>query len=448
MVNEKSDVGKRKVRFGMSEDNINKGLAWINTPFSLTKLDKQYTLFQQNVLITTSRHLQKFVDDYFLEKRQLGDARSDFLFEQGVDHAVMNVPPIKVDIRDFATSEQMSYQKLRKELKTAILDMSVRTTLQDGSEDIAHIFSKMHIPVSKNGYTTKDGKKVPRMLGYIVLDIDPKLSKKVFDMGQGYIHHLSMIAKFAKNVNTPRVYIYLLRQIGLNRSLDISVPFLELKSYLGLVELEGDSLEILKDEFGEPVMNKYPKFSQFRKQVLDVVQKDLLRMEKLSQTDIVFEKLADEDFIYNSGKRKGNPDFIRFHVRRTIVGENHLSKDKNSDVACTLNERYKQKAASSSKGGNLVEGDIFAHVCQTPEQKIVTEKGEGIQQWKSFLSLVVDKNQKSLVSRLSFVGMKNNRFCVKGSDNDFEALKSSGLERLAQEYFGCVGSFAPVFYRG
>ena len=115
----------------MNEDNENKGLAWINTPFSLTKLDKQYTLFQQNVLMLTSTHLQKFVDEYFLEKRQLGDARSDFLFEQGVDHAVMNIPPIKIDIHDFITYENMSYQKLRSELKTSILDMAVKSILPD-----------------------------------------------------------------------------------------------------------------------------------------------------------------------------------------------------------------------------------------------------------------------------------------------------------------------------
>ena len=430
----------------MSDENKNNGLAWINTPFSLTKLDRQYSLFQQNVLMITSTHLQKFVVEYFLEKRQLGDARSDFLFEQGVDHIVMNIPPIKIDIHDFITCENMSYQKLRAELKTSILDMTVRSTLPDGSDEFAHIFSRMSIPSSKNGYTTKDGKKVSRILGYIMLEIDPKLSKRVFDMGQGYIHHISMIAKFAKNVNTPRVYIYLLRQIGLNRSMDISVPFLELKSYLGLVEIDADKKEILKNEFGEPVMNKYPKFSQFRKQVLDVVCRDLQRMEKLSQTDIVFDELKDDDIIYKSGKRKGDPDFIRFHVRRTVVGENHLSKDKNMDVAATLNERYKQNR--TPKKGTPVEGDIFAHVHQPTEGKLVTEVGEGSDKWKAFCKLVIGDAEKSLISRISFVGMKNDRFCVECSDDDFEMIRNLGIEDKAKEFFDCKGSFAPVFYRG
>lgn len=44
-------------------------------------------------------------------------------------------------------------------------------------------------------------------------------------MRQGYIHHISMIAKYSKKVNTPRLYIYLLRQMGLDKSLDVKVEF-------------------------------------------------------------------------------------------------------------------------------------------------------------------------------------------------------------------------------
>ena len=47
-----------------------------------------------------------------------------------------------------------------------------------------------------------------------------------------------MIAKYSKKVNTPRLYIYLLRQMGLDKSLDVKVEFLPMKQYLGLVELD------------------------------------------------------------------------------------------------------------------------------------------------------------------------------------------------------------------
>jgi hypothetical protein len=57
---------KQKSGFNMAKSKENKNLVWINTPFALTKLDKQYTLLQQNILMVASAHLQKYVDEYFI----------------------------------------------------------------------------------------------------------------------------------------------------------------------------------------------------------------------------------------------------------------------------------------------------------------------------------------------------------------------------------------------
>ena len=62
--------------------------------------------------------------------------------------------------------------------------------------------------------------------------------------------------------------------------------------------------------------------------------------------------------------------------------------------------------------------------------------------------MVQDTSQQALLGRCKFIGIKNDRLCIAASDDDFAALKTSGLERLAQEFFDCVGSFMPVFYRG
>ena len=68
--------------------------------------------------------------------------------------------------------------------------------------------------------------------------------------------------------------------MGLDKCLDVKVEFLPMKQYLGLVETM--NMAIFCDDKGGPVMNKYPKFSQFRKQVLDVVREDLNRMASRS----------------------------------------------------------------------------------------------------------------------------------------------------------------------
>lgn len=243
--------GKQKCGFYMSEPKGNKNLVWINTPFSLTKLDKQYTLLQQNILMVASTHLQKYVEEYFTEKRVLGDARSDYLFEKGIEHAVMEIPPIKIDIKDFQVSTEFhNYKNLRDTLKNDILNLSVRVKTDSKTEKIQHVFSNIEIPTTQKGYTKSDGEKVERIKGEVILEIDPKLTMSLFDMRQGYIHHISMIAKYSKKVNTPRLYIYLLRQMGLDKSLDVKVEFLPMKQYLGLVELDEHGNILLDDKGG------------------------------------------------------------------------------------------------------------------------------------------------------------------------------------------------------
>lgn len=439
--------GKQKCGFYMSEPKGNKNLVWINTPFSLTKLDKQYTLLQQNILMVASTHLQKYVEEYFTEKRVLGDARSDYLFEKGIEHAVMEIPPIKIDIKDFQVSTEFhNYKNLRDTLKNDILNLSVRVKTDSKTEKIQHVFSNIEIPTTQKGYTKSDGEKVERIKGEVILEIDPKLTMSLFDMRQGYIHHISMIAKYSKKVNTPRLYIYLLRQMGLDKSLDVKVEFLPMKQYLGLVELDEHG-NILLDDKGEPVMNKYPKFSQFRKQVLDVVREDLNRMASRSETDIVFDEFSEEDFIYRNGKHKGDPEYVIFHIKRTDVGINHIG-DKDADIARRLNEKINRNRGKKTSDDATQQGDLFAHVYQNPDKKIEVDTTQGFEQWNQFISMVQDTCQQALLGRCKFIGIKNDRFCIAASEDDFAALKTSGLERLAQEFFDCVGSFMPVFYRG
>ena len=296
-------------------------------------------------------------------------------------------------------------------------------------------------------YISKAGKKTPhigRFWSGCAQSV--KHGLEITGIGLIDIHHISMIAKYSKKVNTPRLYIYLLRQMGLDKSLDVKVEFLPMKQYLGLVELDEHG-NILLDDKGEPVMNKYPKFSQFRKQVLDVVREDLNRMASRSETDIVFDEFSEEDFIYRNGKHKGDPEYVIFHIKRTDVGINHIG-DKDADIARRLNEKINRNRGKKTSDDATQQGDLFAHVYQNPDKKIEVDTTQGFEQWNQFISMVQDTSQQALLGRCKFIGIKNDRFCIAASDDDFAALKTSGLERLAQEFFDCVGSFMPVFYRG
>ena len=242
--------------------NSSVGEIWINTPFSFTKIDKQYTLAQQHVLFCVSSHLQEYVTRYFNEKREKGNLRSDYMFEVDKEHVAMNVPRIRIKLSELGI-ESSHYKDARKTLKD-LLDFSVRIKI-DGKAVIQHVFSNITEDIVTNGYT-KDGVSYDRSKGEVELKIDPVVAKYAFDMSQGFIHHMALIARYASRLNTPRVYLFLLRQMGINNKMTIKIPFMQLKEYLGMAKIAED---------GTVEEEQSPKFPQFKKKVLTLFKKIL-----------------------------------------------------------------------------------------------------------------------------------------------------------------------------
>ena len=394
---------------------------WINTPFSFTKIDKQYSLSQQHVLFCVSSHLQEYVTRFFNEKREKGGLRSDYLFEVDKEHVAMNVPKIRLKLNELGI-DSSHYKDLRKALKE-LLDFSVRIKI-DGKVVIQHVFSNITEDVVINGYT-KEGVAYDRSKGEVELKIDPVVAKYAFDMSQGFIHHMAMIARYANRANTPRIYLFLLRQMGINKGkMTFQVPFMALKEYLGMATLSAD---------GTVVEEQYPKFSQFKKQVLDAVKADFAKLSKEDKTDIVF---TDCSPVYKRGQTRGNPEALLFKVKRTALGKAHIDGK--------VLERKEQKMGKANK--EPVIGDLFAHVNTTESPKIKIVKG-GEDKWQSFQAMIIDPSQLALLKRLKFVGMKNDRFCVKATQEDFDLLRTLGVEDIAKEFFKCKGSYSPTFYR-
>ena len=317
---------------------------WINTPFSFTKIDKQCTLSQQHILFCVSSHLQEYVTRYFNEKREKGNLRSDYMFEVDKEHVAMNVPKIKLKLSELGI-ESSHYKDLRKTLKE-LLDFSVRIKI-DGKAVIQHVFSNITEDIVTNGYT-KQGVSYDRSKGEVELKIDPVVAKYAFDMSQGFIHHIALIARYASRLNTPRIYLFLLRQMGINKGkMTIKVPFMQLKEYLGMAKIAED---------GTVEEEQYPKFSQFKKQVLDAVQEDFAKLSKEDKIDIMF---TDCTPIYKRGQTRGNPEALGFKIKRTALGKAHI----NGKI---LDRKGLPKASGTKEP---VVGDLFAHVVK-PEKKI------------------------------------------------------------------------------
>ena len=169
-------------------------------------------------------------------------------------------------------------------------------------------------------------------------------------------------------------------------------------------------------------------------QVLDAVQEDFAKLSKEDKVDIMF---TDCTPVYKRGQSRGNPEALIFKIKRTALGKAHI----NGKI---LDRKGLPKASGTKEP---VVGDLFAHVVKPEKSKIQMEKC-GEEQWNEFLSRIIDPSQTTLLSRVKFLGMKNQRFCIQASQEDFQLLKTLGVEKIAQEFFNCVGSFAPTFYQG
>ena len=128
---------------------------------------------------------------------------------------------------------------------------------------------------------------------------------------------------------------------------------------------------------------------------------------------------------------------MKYTIERNLYGKlaNDVRKGKK-DVT---------KAVQTLQG-SIIEPIETKHkaASKKPQVKI----GVGQDKWNEFTALVVGASEKSLISRIRFVGMKNDRFCVECTDEDFNLLLGAKeVQRIAREFFGCPKSMAPVFYR-
>lgn len=396
-------------------------LRWIKTPRAYASLGSTFSLLQQDIMLLVSSRLQSCINQYYDQMRYKEKTypKSPFASEEQKQEALH----IQIDMSELVDSHT-NYKEMFREYgdgKVPVVEeISALKVLarKDKIYDYYPVFDRISLP--RKVWRSPDGTEKMVFTGVVELYISHWVADYAFDLSKGYVPHMARVAKTSKRRVTPRVYLWLMenkdkpKKNGKDNPLSVTVE--ELKDFLGCYDID----PVTKEK-----VYQYPKYSRFKKDILDKAKADLVAQAKRNDIDITFDYTEH----YPGNKTRGNPDYITFTVFYTPLGRLH-------------------------KAGKYREGDLFdatEHVQQSSskaDSKIKVSVGKGMEQWQSFLSLVKDDNQKSLVSRLQFVGMKNNRFCIECSDDDFDMLKPLGLERIAQEYFGCVGSFAPVFYRG
>ena len=272
---------------------------WINTPFAFTRLSKNLSLLQQAVLVKVSEQLQPFIKEFFGSDLAKSRKVPKSLFSEAVKNS--GVTQIYISYAELGVPENNFFAV--KQAMKEVLDVKVEGPKknEDGSMGM-HMYN-----VFLSGETSIKNTGVVFGLNPQVIDPDKHLYvlDYAFNMIEGYVSHPDNIALIGEVARMPMIY-YILRDASGNnwkdRSIQLTVS--KIKIYLGMMELSG--AEIVKEA--------YPKFSQFKKNVLDNSIADINRLKQLGQIDVCI----SYEPIYNGKRKVGNPAYIEFTIYDTI----------------------------------------------------------------------------------------------------------------------------------
>lgn len=276
---------------------------YISTPFAYTKFSKNLSLLQQSVLTKVSEHLQSYVRHFFGSELRKDPKVPRPLFSEaekhnGMPEFIMSYAELGVDIANYNVARAAVQEVLN-------LTVDAPSEDDDGKASVKAFNIFTHANISFEGGTGVSFRLNPEVVDY------------VFDMSQGYVRHPADIARIGQIERMPMMYYYLHRKSEHWKQRIVRLTVLEIKTYLGML---GKITEGTNERSGRPrkegkeKKEAYPKFSQFRKNVIETSINDINRLRKEGLLDVC----VSYEPIYNGKRKVGNPAFIEFTVYDTI----------------------------------------------------------------------------------------------------------------------------------
>ena len=368
---------------------------WINTPFAFTRLSKNLSLLQQAVLVKVSEQLQPFIKEFFGSDLAKSRKVPKSLFSEAVKNS--GVTQIYISYAELGVPENNFFAV--KQAMKEVLDVKVEGPKknEDGSMGM-HMYN-----VFLSGETSIKNTGVVFGLNPQVIDPDKHLYvlDYAFNMVEGYVSHPDNIALIGEVARMPMIY-YILRDASGNnwkeRSIQLTVS--KIKKYLGMMEFSG--AEIVKEA--------YPKFSQFKKNVLDNSIADINRLKQLGQIDVCI----SYEPIYNGKRKVGNPAYIEFTIYDTI-------------------EQMQQAFAKKQKA-------------QEPASLFAEAEGlkPGEKEWQQLVAML-DGEIVSEMRKMAFLSYDGNTILLKASREQYKKFDSclsddimAHIEKYSKQVFGKV----------
>ena len=276
---------------------------YISTPFAYTKFSKNLSLLQQTVLTKVSEHLQGYVRHFFGSDLRKDPKVPRPLFSEaeknnGMPEFVMSYAELGVDIANYNVARAAVQEVLN-------LTVDAPSEDSDGKASVKAFNIFTHANISFEGGTGVSFRLNPEVVDY------------VFDMSQGYVRHPADIARIGQIERMPMMYYYLHKKSEHWKHRSVRLTVLEIKTYLGML---GNITEGTDERSGRPRKDgkekkeAYPKFSQFKKNVIETSINDINRLRKDGLLDVC----VSYEPIYNGKRKVGNPAYIEFTIYDTI----------------------------------------------------------------------------------------------------------------------------------
>ena len=276
---------------------------YIRTPFAYTKFSKNLSLLQQSVLTKVSELLQSYVRHFFGSELRKDPKVPRPLFSEaekhnGMPEFIMSYAELGVDIANYNVARAAVQEVLN-------LTIDAPSEDEDGKASVKAFNIFTHANISFEGGTG------------VSFRLNPEVVDHVFDMSQGYVRHPADIARIGQIERMPMMYYYLHKKSEHWTRRLVRLTVLEIKTYLGML---GKITEGTDERSGRPLKDgkekkeAYPKFSQFKKNVIETSINDINRLKQLGQIDVCI----SYEPIYNGKRKVGNPAYIEFTVYDTI----------------------------------------------------------------------------------------------------------------------------------
>lgn len=258
---------------------------YIKNPLVYSQIRGDFSLIQTNVLVAIAATMQTRINDRFVDGK-MGPLFSKEELSKG--KITFEVPLQSLGVK---TKEYAAVHEACKGLTK--LDTTYNYVDENGQKRTrtSVIFTDVDVPT----YTTSTGQE--RRSGIIKIDMNASVADQVFNQSGAYVEHLGGIVKLCRSPRTPRLYIYL---SAWKKNRMCTHSYDALKEFLGVLVYSKDRSKVLQD--------KCTTWAVFHRDVLKPAQREMDKLASRGEIEFTFEY----EPVYKNGKKRGNPDSVRF----------------------------------------------------------------------------------------------------------------------------------------